>query len=157
VQATLVRACKNNELKQAKSAIDKGANVALPDDSDVENMPMHIAACFGATHVICLLHEHGAELEPKNAKKRTPLQIAERVGEQGSISVLTALIEGKPVTLDGDADDDADDAEPATADPPPPTADAQPSTDAEPITEAMGKLSTEAEVAGTALPATAVD
>ena len=102
---------------------------------------MHIAACFGAVHVICLLHENGAALEPQNKKKRTPLQIAERVGEADSVRVLTSLLNGeKPVLNEGDGDDDDDDEDAGAA--PAGTAAPQP-TDAAPVTQAMEKLSTD--------------
>ena len=101
----LVRACKNDELKSAETAVGKGADVNQSDD----NSPMHVAAMYGSLKVIVYLHACGAALDVQNGKKRTPLETAKHVGEDDAATVLEALAAGKSVDLSKLGDDTSDD------------------------------------------------
>ena len=70
---------------------------------------MHLAAGFGAYEVCKYLFEVGGKevLEAKNRKGKTPLGVAEDVGEPKIIRLLEALIKGEPPP--NEAPDDVDD------------------------------------------------
>ena len=112
-QISLYRACKNNSVLRAKSALDQGASIDLPDGTAGQNMPIHIAAMFGASHTIQLLFERGADLHAKNQRGRTALDVARRIGEKEAAALLETLAEGGRVHLEGSGDDDDDDNEQA--------------------------------------------
>eukprot|EP00965_Chrysotila_dentata_P218084 6190393-Pleurochrysis_carterae.AAC.5 len=126
-QSALLRACKNDELRHAETAIRKGAHAGAQDEHG--NAPLHVAAMYGALRVMLFLHSQGAELNVENkvwyltimygvawlAKfdvavavylacnnhghqspgKRTPLETARKVGEEGAIQLLEALAGGR--------------------------------------------------------------
>ena len=72
---------------------------------------MHLAAGFGAYEVCKYLFEVGGKevLEAKNRKGKTPLGVAEDVGEPKIIRLLEALIKGEPPP--NEAPDEEDDEE----------------------------------------------
>lgn len=107
-QTSLYRACKNNQLARAAAALRNGASIELPDSTAGENRPLHIAAMFGAVHVIQLLAENGVDLDTLNKRGRTPLDVARRIGEKEAAALLEALAEGRRVHLEGSGDDDED-------------------------------------------------
>lgn len=112
-QISLYRACKNNSLGRARSALDSGASVDLPDGTAGQNTALHIAAMFGSAHCIQLLAERGADLNLKNRRGRTALETARWVGEKEATAMLEALAEGGRVHLEGSGDDDDDDEQAA--------------------------------------------
>jgi len=105
-QLSLYRACKNNQIKRAAAAIGNGASIELPDGTLGENRPLHIAAMFGAVHVIQLLDERGVDLDALNRRGRTALEVARRIGEKEAAALLEAVAEGRRVHLEGSGDDD---------------------------------------------------
>jgi len=112
-EADLVKACKNDEEKKAKKAIEAGAKLDI-DASGVGALstPMHVAAGYGSYEVCKYLVEVGGMelLQSKNRKEKTPLDVAEQVGEDKIIRLLQALLKGeKPPEEKPDADDDDDD------------------------------------------------
>mmetsp|Transcript_7473 Transcript_7473/g.16478 ORF Transcript_7473/g.16478 Transcript_7473/m.16478 type:complete len:169 (-) Transcript_7473:316-822(-) len=92
-QSALLRACKNDELRHAETAIRKGAHAGAQDEHG--NAPLHVAAMYGALRVMLFLHSQGAELNVENKGKRTPLETARKVGEEGAIQLLEALAGGR--------------------------------------------------------------
>ena len=71
--------------------------------------PMHVAAAFGAYEVCKFLFEVGGRevLEAKNAKQKTPLDIAEEVGEEKVVRLLQALLKGEKPPEEAPDDDEA--------------------------------------------------
>ena len=100
----LRRACKENESRTAETALAMGADVNATDGA--LNTPMHDAAMYGSLQVIMLLHEQGATLDARNQFGRTPLEVAEHVGEESAAEILSHLAAGKYVGLDMLAEED---------------------------------------------------
>ena len=64
-QSDLLKAVKNNDVKKATVAVEKGADVqAMLDEKN--NTHMHIAASFGAFRIIDYLHRLGCPVDVKN-------------------------------------------------------------------------------------------
>ena len=78
-------------------------------EEDTGHTLMHRAAAFGARKTIRMLHARGARLDIKNAKKQTPLEVAEFVGEDKAAALLKALAADKGA--DAVADSDGSDGE----------------------------------------------
>ena len=80
----------------------------------------HIAAAYGALDVLRLLHSKSTELfDVQNAAKKTPLQVAQEIGEEDAALLIVALLEGKDdgsigLAKDLEIDDDCIDEEPPT-------------------------------------------
>ena len=100
---------KNNELKSAESTLAKGADVNFPDDVENEHTPLHVAAMLGSLQIIVLLHSQGAAIGAKNSMDRTPLETAQKVGEDAAATVLEDMAAERPVDLSKLGDDDDDD------------------------------------------------
>jgi len=115
--AELLKAAKNDDVKRATAAVEKGADVHAEID-DNQNTLMHTAASFGAVHIIDYLHKLGCPIDPKNKFKRTPFDGATRVGETKAVELIEAIRDGRPYKLDDAAvsddeyaaDDGADDS-----------------------------------------------
>ena len=94
------------------AAIEAGVQIDF-DVSRVgsESTPMHLAAGFGAYEVCKYLFEVGGKdaLEAKNKKGKTPLSIAQDVGEPKIIRLLEALIKGEPPPNEAPDDEDDED------------------------------------------------
>lgn len=121
--STLLKACKNDERKSAENAVKKGADVVGALD-EAGNTAMHVAAMYGALGVMAFLFTSGAKLDVQNKKKRTPIQTAEKVGEENAVKLLEAFSQGKTLDLEalgsGSDDEEEDEvgergAEPASA------------------------------------------
>lgn len=85
----------------------------------------HIAAAFGSLSILRLLYIKNAEIfDMKNAMKKTPLQVAQDIGEEDAALLIVALLQGKDdgtiglgKGLDMD-DDDGVEVEPTPSDTP---------------------------------------
>lgn len=105
------RVCRTSQL----AAIEAGVQI----DFDVSRVgsgstPMHLAAGFGAYEVCKYLFELGGTdvLEAKNRKGKTPLGVAEDVGEPKVVRLLEALIKGEPPPNEvSDKSDDEDEVD----------------------------------------------
>ena len=85
----------------------------------------HIAAAFGSLSILRLLYIKNAEIfDMKNAMKKTPLQVAQDIGEEDAALLIVALLEvkddgtiglGKGLDMD---DDDGVEVEPTPSDTP---------------------------------------
>ena len=56
----------------------------------------HIAAAFGALDCLRMLYAKGPELfGQENAAKKTPLEVAQHIGEEDAVLLIEALLAGK--------------------------------------------------------------
>jgi len=110
----LGKACKDDALSKAKKSVEAGAELDF-DVTGTGSTPMHVAAGFGSYEVVKYLFSVGGlpSLEKKNAKEKTPLDVAMQVGEDKIVRLLKALLRGEPPPQEaaGDDDDDDDDDE----------------------------------------------
>ena len=74
----LLDASQEGNLEQAKSLLDRGANVNAEDV--YKWTPLHNAAWNGHTEVVKLLLDRGANVNAENDVKRLPLYKAARMG-----------------------------------------------------------------------------
>ena len=108
---SMLKACKDDELKKVEEAVGKGADIDWQNDKG--HTAAHVAAAFGALNTIRYLHKAGADLEKINEKKMTPLMAAKHIGETDAAALIEALLAGLSGEGIGknDDDDDEDDAE----------------------------------------------
>ena len=67
----------------------------LPLIAQQGNTLAHVAAAFGALDVLRYLYKSGAVFDAPNGKKMTPLEAAQAIGEEDSVLLIQALMEGK--------------------------------------------------------------
>jgi ankyrin repeat protein len=61
---SLLKACKDDELKKIEEAVGKGADINWQNDKG--HTAAHVCAAFGALSVLRYLHRQGANLELLN-------------------------------------------------------------------------------------------
>ena len=107
----LKKASKNDDVKKAEAALDRGLVTVDYAEEGSGHTPLHRAAAFGALKVIRMLHARGASLEVLNGKKQTPLDVAEHIGEPKAAALLRALASGKSGDGIESEDDEGEDAD----------------------------------------------
>jgi ankyrin repeat protein len=83
---SLLKASKDGDLKKAKRAIKKGANVNVKDEDGFT--PLHKASKEGNDAVVSLLLEKGGDIEAKTKDGWKPLHIACQNGHESIVSLL---------------------------------------------------------------------
>lgn len=173
---TLFKAAKNDERSKAEDALTKGAQVDFVNDvrgswvglyssllpqltvcptsvcSQKGHNAAHVAAAFGALEVLRLLYSKDIELfGQQNAQKKTPLEVAQHIGETDAEALIEALLAGRDDGTIGLAAkgedlelDDGQDDEPMT-----PSATPREPEEAEPASAVDARASAEAAVSAT--------
>jgi len=147
---TLFKAAKNDERSKAEDALTKGAQVDFVNDKG--HNAAHVAAAFGALEVLRLLYSKDIELfGQQNAQKKTPLEVAQHIGETDAEALIEALLAGRDDGTIGLAAkgedlelDDGQDDEPMT-----PSATPREPEEAEPASAVDARASAEAAVSAT--------
>jgi len=94
LNASLVKACKNDECAKVEEYVSKGASVNFVNEKGEQSVA-HIAAAFGALDVLRFLYKNGADFTAINAKKQTPLDAAKFIGEENAVKLIEALLAGE--------------------------------------------------------------
>lgn len=88
--ASLLKACKNDEVSKVEEAIAKGADINFITEKGDQSMA-HVAAAFGALDVIRYLHKNGADFTRINAV-RSFCDVSERPGPITLLSLCHTLV-----------------------------------------------------------------
>eukprot|EP01012_Entosiphon_sulcatum_P015500 TRINITY_DN2044_c0_g1_i1.p1 TRINITY_DN2044_c0_g1~~TRINITY_DN2044_c0_g1_i1.p1 ORF type:complete len:242 (-),score=61.95 TRINITY_DN2044_c0_g1_i1:4-705(-) len=83
--AALLDAAIHGKLKEAQTAIRKGANVNMQSK---QNTPLHWASYKGHAHVLELLLQKGANIDARGVKGQTALDDAVEKGHKAVVEVL---------------------------------------------------------------------
>lgn len=86
INDNLHQAIKNGNIDEAKSLIEKGANVNAMDKDGYT--PLHLASINGHTEVVKYLFENGANVNAKNSNGNTPLHYASMNGYKEVVELL---------------------------------------------------------------------
>ena len=120
VCTNMLKAAKENELAKVQKAVEsEGADINFANEVRAKHHPgfrmanthapavpclvdrsqqgqtcAHVAAAFGALDVLRYLYKNGALFDVQNSKKQTPLDAARFIGEEDSVLLIEALMDG---------------------------------------------------------------